>query len=173
MKQNSKFHYFLFLIISIYFTFINSQFENIEMTNDTFIIKFSTEEALKFNISGVNSSYLQIITKGTGEPEFTNHIISYYENEILNERKQLSQSITDETVMWLTKEQIKNNFFITVECAITPCNFSLELTKKEVAELFLNEQYSYYITEQNEEMKFKLLEKEKKTEGISLITHFI
>ena len=165
MKQNSKFHYFLFLIISIYFTFINSQFENIEMTNDTFIIKFSTEEALKFNISGVNSSYLQIITKGTGEPEFTNHIISYYENEILNERKQLSQSITDETVMWLTKEQIKNNFFITVECAITPCNFSLELTKKEVAELFLNEQYSYYITEQNEEMKFKLLEKEKKTEG--------
>lgn len=167
MKHYQKFYYFLFLLIS--FTFINSQSEVINITNKNFAKNYTAKKALNFTVLQVNSSYLQIIVKGIDEKKVTNHIISYYENEELIERKQLSQSLNDKTVMWLTKEQIKKNFFITVECASTPCNFSLEIAKKDVAELPFNEQYSYYITEQNKEMKFKLLKNEKKLEGEYLL----
>ena len=59
--------------------------------------------------------------------------------------------------MWLSQEQIMKEFYITIECAKTPCSFVLTLEGKSSAELYLNEQYTYYVTKENKEMNFKLL----------------
>ena len=59
-------------------------------------------------------NYLKIYVEGNGDNEKTNHVISYYQEEELKERKQLSQSVTNlnSTIMWLTKEQIQNDFYL-------------------------------------------------------------
>ena len=160
MNNYGKFQFIIFLFLSA--SFVNSsQFSKIELINGefsgTYII--STEQSqLEFEVSQIeNYSYLNIKVEGNGLTP-TNHIISYYQDENLNERKQLSQSLNDRTIMWLTKQQIDKVFYLTVECAKIPCNFDLILKGKESeAELYLNEQYTYYVTEQNKEMNFCLL----------------
>ena len=102
------------------------------------------------------SSYLKITVKG----ESVNYVISYYQDNSLKERKQMAQSLRQETVMWLNSQQTKDDFFITVECADKEYSYDLIFEKTNEAQLNLNEQYTYYVTEKNENMKFKLLKGE-------------
>ena len=56
--------------------------------------------------------------------------------------------------MWLNKKQIEKEFYISVECFENPCNYSIDFIPKDFPKLKLDEQYTYYITEDNKEMKF-------------------
>ena len=159
MDKCGKFQYIIFLFLSVYF--VNSQeFIPIELKNGQYSGQYEIQSTqLNFKVSEIkNYSYLSIKVEGNGETT-TNHIISYYQDKNLNERKQLSQSLNDKTIMWLSKSQIDKDFYLTIECANIPCNFNLALKGKEEkeAELYADEQYTYYVTEQNKEMNFTLL----------------
>ena len=107
---------------------------------------------------GINlPNYLRIFVKGYNETKVDlNHIISYYQDEYLEERKQLAQSLFGTTTMWLSKKQIENEFYLTVDCYVEPCNYTIDIMPKDICELPLHEQLTYYITEENKEMKFKI-----------------
>ena len=159
MIQQIKLKYTLKYILSllIIFSFVKSQ-EEIALENGSYSDLITSEdELLSFKVKKIKDfPYLKIKVKGNGETEKTNHIISYYQDKNLNERKQLSQSITDTSIMWLTEEQIQNDFYLTIECAKYPCEYKLSLTGEDMAELGVNEQYTYYVSEDNKEMNFKI-----------------
>ena len=132
MIHHIKLKYILFLLIS--FSFVKAQ-EEIELENGYYskLITKETEDLLSFKVKATGDfSYLKIKAEGNGE-ENTNHIISFYQDQDLNNRQQLSQSV-----------------------AKIPCNFNLSLNGLNTAELGINEQYTYYVSNENEEMKFRL-----------------
>ena len=102
-------------------------------------------------------NFLRIFVSGFNETKLdVNHIISYYKDKILEDRKQLAQSLFGTTTMWLTKKQIEKEFYLTVDCFEQPCNYTIDIQPKDISELSLYEQFTYYITEENKEMKFKI-----------------
>ena len=126
---------------------ITKQNENIN-GNITYKIKVSNQP-----------NYLKITAKGkdSGNQSNTSLVISYYQNgKTINEREQLSLSETETTIMYLNKEQLKSEFFITVQCENYPCSYDFILESKEYAELNLTDTFSYYVTESNKQMKFKI-----------------
>ena len=156
-KKSIKLEYILFFIFLFSFAKSDLNFVEINLDNGDFSQTYNDQnEVKKFKIKSNQSPYLEIAVKGKNG-RINNHIISYYQKEDLEERKQLSQSIKDTTIMWLTQGQIKKDFYITVECAKKEsCSFEMKINKKEKAELYLNEQYTYYITDENKEMDFIL-----------------
>ena len=160
MVNQRKFLYILFLFLSI--SLINSQdFKEIKLENGTKILPSQSQsdplKPLKYKVLGIKDyPYLSIRVSGE-EKKIINHVISYYQNEEFNERKQLSQSLTSNTIMWLSKKQIEEDFYLTVECAKIPCQSTIYFDGKKSAELYANQQYTYYVTEQNKEMSFTLL----------------
>ena len=152
MIPQIKLKYILFLLIS--FSFIKTQ-KNIELKNGYYSDIFNQTES--FNVKNIDdASYLKIKAEGKDTKEKINHIISYYKDQELKERQQLSQSISDTSIMWLNKKQIEKDFYITIECAKSPCKYNLSLNGTDSAELDVNEQYTYYVSDNNEEMNFKI-----------------
>ena len=153
-KQLKKLNYIIFIFI--FFSFSKSGFIDINLEEEDFSERYKNQnEVLSFRIKGNSSPYIKIKVEGKDDI-VNNHIISYYQEEDLKERKQLSQSIKDTTIMWLNKAQIEKEFYITIECAKKSCSFKVNIDKKEKAELYLNEQYTYYVTEENQKMDFIL-----------------
>ena len=117
-------------------------------------------DIVTYKISVSNTpNYLKITAKGkgSGDQSKTNHIISYHKEEKnINEREQLSQSDTEITIMYLNKEQLLSEFFISIQCKIIPCSYDFILESNEYAELNLTDSFSYYVTESNKKMKFKI-----------------
>ena len=107
---------------------------------------------------GINlPNYLRIFVSGYNEAKLDlNHIISYYKDEYFEDRKQLAQSLFGTTTMWLTKKQIAEEFYLTVDCFEGPCNYTIEITPEDICKLPLHEQFTYYITKENQEMRFKI-----------------
>jgi hypothetical protein len=58
--------------------------------------------------------------------------------------------------MWLTKKQIEEEFYLTVDCFEGPCNYTIEITPEDICKFPLHEQFTYYITKENQEMRFKI-----------------
>ena len=107
---------------------------------------------------------------------YINYAISYYQDdETFSNRKQLSYGSLNTTTMWLKEEQIKNGFYISIESTYDICNFSLEIYPKNKAELLRGEQYSYYVTEENKEMKFYINNKNflEKNTNFEYITFWV
>ena len=104
-----------------------------------------------------NLNCLKIEVEGKGKNKDTNHIISFYSEPNSTERNQLSQSLTGKTFMWLIQSQLQNDVYLEIECAETPCDYKLTLENSSDVELFLNEPYTYYVTEDNANMTFRLL----------------
>ena len=100
--------------------------------------------------------YLQIFVKGHNEFKADiDHIISYHkQDDTFKTRDQYSQSLFGNTTMWLNKKQIEKEFYLSVECFETPCNYSVYIIPQEIPKLKLDEQYTYYVTEENTEMTF-------------------
>ena len=95
----------------------------------------------------LNKSIKILVRENIENENYINHVISYYKDPEFNDRKQLAQSLTGTTYMWLNENQIKDKFYLSVECAKTPCNYTINIIPKEYPELNLGEQYTYYITE--------------------------
>ena len=159
--KTMKYKHIIFIIFCIFFA-NSSEFTQVNLTEGKYLESFKNLDSAQFKVQKVSEyNYLKVKVEGENNGLFgnnfdTNHIISYYDNETLVERKQLSQSLTKMTIMWLTKKQIEKDFYLTVECAKTPCDFKLELIGKNSAEIYLDEQYTYYVTNENKEMNFSL-----------------
>ena len=98
-------------------------------------------------------------------------VISFYQNDAnFKERKQFSQSVSGKTFIWLNKEQIKNEFYVLIQSSDNSSEYTLNIFLKETAELFLNEQYSYYVSEENQEMNFTINNDISEVVGYNLIT---
>ena len=95
-----------------------------------------------------------VVEENGNNGDYINHIISYYKDSNFNDRKQLAQSLTDTTFIWLSKNQINKDFYLSVECAKTPCKYKLEMIPEEYPELKLGQQYTYYMTEENQDEVF-------------------
>ena len=102
----------------------------------------------------LNKSIKILVRENIENENYINHVISYYKDPEFNDRKQLAQSLTGTTYMWLNENQIKDKFYLSVECAKTPCNYTINIIPKEYPELNLGEQYTYYIKEDNQNYRF-------------------
>ena len=102
-------------------------------------------------VSWDRTKYIKIEVKS-----FYNEIaISYYQNDSkFKERKQLSHTFSKSTFMWLNKNQFKNNFYFSINCKTSYCEYNLKIYKKEYAELNIGDIYTYYVTEENKNMIF-------------------
>ena len=148
------------MICFVFFSFVKTKIEDINSDKGYYSNTYINQrEILKFKIQKITDySYFKIKVEGNVETEPTNHIISYHQED-LNIRNQLSQSLKDTTTMFLCYDQIKTkDFYITIECAKIPCNFNLYLNGTNMAEIFLNEQYTFYVTRENKNMNFKLID---------------
>ena len=124
--------------------------ENIT-NNSYFKIKYESESDIPENI--------KIVAEGENSKvdinsNYINHVISYYQDPEFELRKQLSQNISGITVMYLNKEQIKNEFYISIECAKKPCKYLFSIFPEIIPEIPIGEQYTYYITKENQKMSF-------------------
>ena len=103
-------------------------------------------------------NYIKLITQDN-EPKITdlNLILSYYQDDsTFSNRKQLSKNSSDITIMWLNKEQIKNEFYLSIECGVSPCKYNFTIIPEDIIRMNLGQIYKYYITEQNKEMIFNI-----------------
>ena len=157
---NVNITFIIFCVISL----TNSELQNIDLNNGTYTSKYnikSEKEYPQFKVTGAKDyDYLRIKVSSEDEKNI-NNIISYFQlDDKFLERKQLSQSLTNTTIMWLTKDQIKTDFYFSVECPKYPCSYNLDINNSSSAELIINEQYTYYITEENKNMNFIIQPKE-------------
>ena len=153
----------LFFIFIIYLSFIkaNIKINDIKSNKNYIIIQqnktnyFSISHEQGFN--NINSLKIQIIYK---EKQNVHKAILYYgEDSTFTERKQISHNTQDSLFLWLTNEQIKNKFFITIdflECSEEfPCKYNLEISLfSNNIILSLGEQYSYFVTKENKGIIF-------------------
>lgn len=150
----------LVFIYLLTLSFSQIQFEEINLNRENFSEYYDCVSGIAQYkiINELDYYYLKITVEGKTKEENTNHIISFYQKDSeLKERKQLSQSVTGSSLMWLSKLQIKNYFYITIECAKFPCDFQLELNSTDKADLPLGEQYTYYVTDENKQMNFSIV----------------
>ena len=115
-----------------------------------------------------SSSYFKITPKETipnnikievfGNDTDNIYLLSYYKNDnLFKERNQLAKSLSGNAFMWLNNAQIKNEFYLSVECSNSKnCEFSLKITKKDNIEINIGESYSYYVTEDNKDITFNI-----------------
>ena len=148
------------IIFLIFLSYAKSEFKNIILDNGGYSeeIKSDKNISVNFKVNSVKDyNYLEIRVEGKGDRNDINHIISYYQGDsTLKERKQLSQSLSGNSLMWLTKQQIEKDFYFTVECAENPCQYQLYLNGTNISELILDDQYTYYVTNENKQMKFAI-----------------
>ena len=109
------------------------------------------------NIKKGNPEYLRILIQDEKTNSTINHIISFYQQDSkFVKRTQLSQSLNYETELFLNKDQMKNEFYFTVECDKYPCSYKYIISKKDNIEINLEDRYSYtyYVTEETKDMSF-------------------
>ena len=153
--------FILSFIILCLFSFVKSEIENIKLNEGNFSDNYNIQnesEFSKFKVEGVkDDKILRIKVKSYNENFADNFIISYYQEDAkFMERKQLSQSFINTTLMWLTYAQIEKDFYFSVECKEYPCSYTLDLNTLNSSEITIDDQYTYYVTEENKKMNFKI-----------------
>lgn len=155
----------LFIIsIKLAFSKLKTQVEKLMIKNEISTFNNLAENKyyyIKFNSTDL-PNYIKLLVKDnyfkTSQSDYIDYIISYYkQDKTFTERNQISyQSFKskDFIIMWLNKEQIKNAFYLSIETDNSTCNYSFEIYPYNEAELYPSEQYSYYVTKENKDMKF-------------------
>ena len=133
---------------------------NLNETNET--ILYEGDKFLNVKIDGDLPEFIKVIVEGVNETEafdnldYINHVISYYKDPSFFVRKKLSQSLSGTTFMWLNKGQVEDMFYLSVECAKSPCKYSLSFIPSKLPSINLGEQYTYYITEESIKSEFNI-----------------
>ena len=165
MKNGLKIFY-SFNILYIFFLSLNSviSIENIEtiiLNNETISLNSLTIPSYFKIITQSESNlpnYIKLLVNQNNLTEnFTTFLISYYQKPDFKERKQFSQSSLGTAFIWLNSEQIKNEFYISIESTQKIYNNNLYIYLKEKVEISLNEQYTYYVSEENKKMSFTII----------------
>ena len=154
----------LFLFIGLlYFSKENIITENILLKDEQIIKQNLTKNKyyyIELNNQYSFPDYMKIAIKPEEIKEidyinFINYAISYYQNDSsFKSRKQFSFTAFNETKIWLNKEQINKGFYLSTECFITPCEYAFEISFNDYILLSFGQQYSYFVTKENKELKF-------------------
>ena len=157
MEKQINFGFCLILSILIH---INSQtIENLIIKSANFTINSNSGNKYYYATFDpeVNvPNYLKITVKNDYLFSTINEVISYYKSDsTFKDRQQLSKAVARTAIMWLNKEQIKDGFYFTIETLDTGRNrYSINIIQNDFIELTYGEQYTYYVTEDNKQMKF-------------------
>ena len=131
MNRENQFLYLLILNIIVILVEAKIETKYLTLKNENLNVEQLKEETnFQVDIETSNlKNFLKIVAEGRNYKDIanhTNHIISFYKQDSnYKDRKQLSQSLTGRTVMWLTKEQLKNIFYFNVECSKSNCDYSV------------------------------------------------
>ena len=150
---------FLFLLSLSYINSIEN-IQTIELKDKTISLDSLTIPSyFKIIVDESNlPNYIKIqVNQNNSESNFSDFLISYYQDSEFNERKQFSQSSLGIAFIWLNKKQIKKEFYICINSTEISYNYNLNIYLKETVEISLNEQYTYYISEENKEMNFTII----------------
>ena len=178
--DRKNYTYFLFISLLL-LTFLKAEFqiEEISFENDETKLDNLFENKyyhIKPKSPSNISKYLKIMVKdkkgnNNSYLNFVNYAISFYQGDsTFSDRKQLSYGSLNTITMWLTKEQVKDGFYLSIETTYSSCDYSLTICQKNVAEILPGEQYSYYVTEENKEMIFSIKKEKFETEAEKYIT---
>ena len=140
----------LFLIFSCINLYISSDINEFSLTE--IIQNYNSIKEERFYFTSKNDTnlphYLKIELKchqqrheGYVEQYYNDYIISYYKDSSFKERKQLSQSNKTKGIMWLNKAQIKGGFYLSVECYLYPCNYTIKTNYKDNVEIDFDRTY--------------------------------
>ena len=160
---NNKFFVFYFLISILQFSKSKIDIVNLVFENEILSLNNLDKPEYYFHLSFSSSlnipNYLQILVEfvedGLIHSKNSYLIIYYEEDSTFMNQKQFSEISTSSTFLWLNKEQIKNGFYFSVQNKYQDCNFQIKILPKEIAELTFNYySYSYYINQENQNMKF-------------------
>ena len=163
-----------YYLLSIFISIISSN-SNINISN--FIKNITLDKNYSDNYNQTeNINYLLIIpgpefnfTNNTNiikmqitnlDKKINHNVISYYQDDsTFTKRKQLSYNINNITLMWLTKDQIKKDFYVSIEFGIIPCFYKLDIFILDNITLNLGEQYTYFVSKENEVIAFDIIGK--------------
>ena len=144
---------------SLIFPCIKSGYETVIINLDNNDITSDYNEAKNFYINSTNvykmKNFIKVEIKG--KTINNDYSISYFKDEYFfktNSRNQLSQSFSGKAFMWLNKDQMNHNFYLSIECIRSPCEYTFNLIYEENMALSLGESYTYYVTNETEEMNF-------------------
>jgi len=153
---------FYFLLVSIQSA---KEFKTINITNETISLNITAMPSyykIRFESDSYIPNYMKIEVKQNNISEKGDNstlLLSYYQqdSDFIN-RKQFSQSSYGKVFIWLNREQIKNEFYFSLENPKQEIsNYTLTILLKEVVELSLDEQYTYYVSEENKQMNFSFI----------------
>ena len=141
------------ILIIILANFANSRIIPLILNED--ILSEAFEESAYFHVKPTIylSNYIKVSVHGNDKNK--KYAISYNKEDFsFKNRNQLSQNAYGNNFMWLNKKQVEGGFYLNIECSNNPCNYLLNITQEKDMILNLGEQYTYYVTKENEIMKF-------------------
>ena len=150
-----KYHFLIFLLLLfVYITPI--EYENITLENQN--IRLPLQRKAYYHIISESNedlpNYVKIIVKDDTSKlnyDFRHSIFYYKQDSTFSNINQVTKK-SFSPIMWLTKEQIKNGFYLSVECEYDPIvyfSYYMNITLHHNIELILNKDYNFYITEDN------------------------
>ena len=144
----------IFILINTFFVLVKSS-EIIDLSLNDFEANYTKNTFFHISPNSTNiSNYIKIEVLGNNPKN--KYIIAYYKDESFNNREQLSQSTSGKAFMFLNKQQIKNDFYLSVECPESSWEYSFKISLEENIDLNAAEPYSYYVTKDNKETNFTL-----------------
>ena len=143
----------------------SQEFKTINITNETISLNITAIPSyykIRLESDSYIPNYMKIEVKQDNineKAENSNLLLSYYQQDSdFKSRKQFSQNSYGKAFIWLNKNQIKKEFYFSIENPKQELNnYTLTILLKEAAELSLDEQYTYYVSEENKQMNFSIV----------------
>ena len=157
-----KIYSFLFLYYLIIYA-SSIEYENITLENQSISLPYKRKVYYHI-ITESNENlpnYVKIIVRVDTSPLNYDyrHTISYYKDSTFSKINQFTEK-SFSPIMWLTKEQIKNGFYLSIECEFEPIDYFsyyMNISLNDNIELIIKEQYNFYLTEDNYLMNLFLI----------------
>ena len=168
---------YILIVISFSFSFEDSEgiFSEINLTDGNYSQNFTLNKSEIFKLKGQDEfNYVKIFVKAQ---EIENNTeISYdlfYQTVNNSNISRLYQIVNDTRKRYLNVDDLQTDSNLTVKCQIYPCNIELNLNGIKDIAITEEENNTYYIIQQNQDMIFiiqNISQQFKKLENISSTT---
>ena len=158
LRNNLRNAIFILLLLSPFILSEDPTTIDIDTEKKTF--KMVEKKTLEINLKNNTADYYKLTIERSLILGHINYILSYYQKDSeFKNRKQFSKG-EDKVEMWLNKAQVDNKFFIEIEAEdkLLSTNETMEiyLDRYNNTELEIEKQFNYYVSEENQMMKFKM-----------------
>ena len=141
--------------------FIMSKIKDIFFENEEIIIKIFNNRESYFHVLIKNpeslSNYIKISINEPDKDIIPNdYIIAFYGNDSsFNNIKQISNLISPKSYLYLSKNEIQNEFYFRAQHKYENKTFEIKIIPKSFCELYFNSStISYFVTKENKNMDF-------------------